>query len=138
MKYIKILLTLALCFCYTLSYAQKRVTGRVWSKTDGAIVLANVVENLSRGGGGGGGGGMKTRLAMVADLALRSVQLQLAMVAMAMAMAMAMVLVHLKVRLLPTMGKGLMKVRLLPTMGKGLLKIGGRSSAQVQDRLVLM
>ena len=44
MKYIKILLTLALCFCYTLSYAQKRVTGRVWSKADGAIVMANVVE----------------------------------------------------------------------------------------------
>ena len=44
MKYIKILLTLALCFCYTLSYAQKRVTGRVWSKADGAIIMANVVE----------------------------------------------------------------------------------------------
>ena len=44
MKYIKILLTLALCFCYALSYAQKRVTGRVWSKADGAIVMANVVE----------------------------------------------------------------------------------------------
>ena len=75
---------------------------------------------------------MKIRLAMVADPALRSVQLQLAMA------AMAMVLVHLKGRLLPTMGKGLMKVRLLPTMGKGLLKIASRSSAQEQDRLVLM
>ena len=81
---------------------------------------------------------MKTRLAMVADLALRSVQLQLAMVAMAMAMAMAMVLVHLKVRLLPTMGKGLPMVRLLPAMGKGLLKIGSHSSVQKQDQLVLM
>ena len=67
---------------------------------------------------------MKIRLAMATDLALRSVQLKLA-IAMAMAMAMAMVLVR-------------MKVRLLPTMGKGLLKIGSRSSAQKQDQLVLM
>ena len=103
-----------------------------------ALLLANVVENLSRPSQDLEVAVMKTRLAMVADLALRSVQLQLAMVAMAMAMAMAMVLVHLKVRLLPTMGKGLLMVRLLPAMGKGLLKIGGRSSAQVQDRLVLM
>ena len=65
---------------------------------------------------------MKIRLAMATDLALRSVQLKLAI---AMVMAMAMVLVR-------------MKVRLLPTMGKGLLKIGGRSSAQKQDQLVLM
>ena len=65
---------------------------------------------------------MKTRLAMATDLALRSVQLQLAI---AMVMAMAMVLVR-------------MKVRLLPTMEKGLLKIGSHSSVQKQDQLVLM
>ncbi len=40
----KFLLTLVLCFCCSLAYAQKRVTGRVWSKADGPIVMAYVVE----------------------------------------------------------------------------------------------
>ena len=44
MNNIKFLLTLALCFCCSLSYAQKRISGRVWSKADGAIVMAYVVE----------------------------------------------------------------------------------------------
>lgn len=44
MSNIKFLLTLALCFCCSLSYAQKRISGRVWSKQDGGIVMAYVVE----------------------------------------------------------------------------------------------
>lgn len=44
MNNIKFLLTLALCFCCSLAYAQKRISGRVWSKTDGPIVMAYVVE----------------------------------------------------------------------------------------------
>ena len=44
MNNIKFLLTLALCFCCSLSYAQKRISGRVWSKADGPIVMAYVVE----------------------------------------------------------------------------------------------
>lgn len=44
MNHIKFLLTLALCLCCSLSYAQKRISGRVWSKQDGAIVMAYVVE----------------------------------------------------------------------------------------------
>ena len=44
MNNMKFLLTLALCFCCSLSYAQKRITGRVWSKLDGPIVMAYVVE----------------------------------------------------------------------------------------------
>ena len=44
MNNIKFLLTLALCFCCSLSYAQKRISGRVWSKQDGGIVMAYVVE----------------------------------------------------------------------------------------------
>ena len=44
MKNIKYLLTLALCFCCAVAFAQKRISGRVWSKTDGPIIMANVVE----------------------------------------------------------------------------------------------
>lgn len=45
MKDIKYLLTLALCLCATLAFAQKRVTGHVWSKTDnGPVIMANVAE----------------------------------------------------------------------------------------------
>ena len=44
MNNIKFLLTLALCFCCSLAYAQKRISGRVWSKQDGPIVMAYVVE----------------------------------------------------------------------------------------------
>ena len=44
MNKFKFLLTLALCFCCSLSYAQKRISGRVWSKVDGPIVMAYVVE----------------------------------------------------------------------------------------------
>lgn len=41
----KFLMTLALCLCSSsLSYAQKRISGRVWSKQDGPIVMAYVVE----------------------------------------------------------------------------------------------
>lgn len=41
----KFLMTLALCLCSSsLAYAQKRITGRVWSKQDGPIVMAYVVE----------------------------------------------------------------------------------------------
>lgn len=42
---IKFLLTLVLCFfCALAANAQKRISGRVWSKTDGPIVMAYVVE----------------------------------------------------------------------------------------------
>lgn len=44
MNSIKYLLTLALCFLCSVSYAQKRISGRVWSKLDGGIVMAYVVE----------------------------------------------------------------------------------------------
>lgn len=45
MNNIKYLLTLALCFCCAVSFAQKRVTGHVWSKNEnGPIIMANVVE----------------------------------------------------------------------------------------------
>lgn len=46
MNNIKFLLTLALCFCFSISAeAQKRITGHVWSKTDnGPVVMAYVVE----------------------------------------------------------------------------------------------
>lgn len=44
MKNIKYLLTLVLCFCCAVAFAQKRISGRVWSKTDGPIIMANVVE----------------------------------------------------------------------------------------------
>jgi len=44
MNNIKFLLTFALCFCCSIAYAQKRITGRVWSKQDGPIVMAYVVE----------------------------------------------------------------------------------------------
>lgn len=44
MNNIKYLLTLVLALCCTAMVAQKRISGRVWSKTDGAIVMANVCE----------------------------------------------------------------------------------------------
>lgn len=45
MSSIKYLLTLALCFCCTVAFAQKRITGHVWSSADnGPIVMANVAE----------------------------------------------------------------------------------------------
>lgn len=45
MNNIKFLLTLTLCLCCSVaSFAQKRITGRVWSKVDGPIVMAYVVE----------------------------------------------------------------------------------------------
>lgn len=44
MDKIKYLLFLALCACLTTSYAQKRISGNVWSKVDGPIMMANVVE----------------------------------------------------------------------------------------------
>lgn len=45
MKSIKYLLTLALCFCCAVAFAQKRITGHVWSSTDkGPVIMANVAE----------------------------------------------------------------------------------------------
>ena len=44
MNNIKYLLTLALCFCCSIAFAQKRITGHVWSKLDGPVVMANVAE----------------------------------------------------------------------------------------------
>lgn len=43
MKNIKYLLTLVLCFCFSMTYAQTRISGHVTS-SDGPIVMANVVE----------------------------------------------------------------------------------------------
>ena len=45
MNRIKYLLTLALCFCCSVAFAQKRITGHVWSSSDnGPVVMANVAE----------------------------------------------------------------------------------------------
>lgn len=45
MNSIKYLLTLALCFCCSIAFAQKRITGHVWSSADkGPVVMANVAE----------------------------------------------------------------------------------------------
>lgn len=45
MKNSKYLLTLILCFVCAAAFAQqKRISGHVWSKTDGAIMMANVCE----------------------------------------------------------------------------------------------
>ena len=45
MNNIKYILTLALCFCCSMAFAQKRITGHVWSKTDnGPVIMANVAE----------------------------------------------------------------------------------------------
>ena len=44
MNKIKYLLLLMLCCSFTLSYAQKRISGRVWNPQDGPAMMANVVE----------------------------------------------------------------------------------------------
>lgn len=44
MNHIKYLFTLALCLSCGIAFAQKRISGHVWSKADGPIVMANVVE----------------------------------------------------------------------------------------------
>ena len=44
MNHIKYLLTLALCCCFSVVVAQKRISGHVWSKLDGPVIMANVVE----------------------------------------------------------------------------------------------
>ena len=44
MNKIKYLLLLMLCFSFTLTYAQKRISGRVWHPQDGPAMMANVVE----------------------------------------------------------------------------------------------
>lgn len=45
MNSIKYVLTLVLCFCCTVAFAQRRITGHVWSSADkGPIVMANVAE----------------------------------------------------------------------------------------------
>ena len=45
MKNIKYILTLALFLCASVAFAQsKRISGHVWSKADGPVIMANVVE----------------------------------------------------------------------------------------------
>lgn len=44
MKKTKYLPTLLLCFCCTAAFAQKRISGHVWNKSDGPVIMANVVE----------------------------------------------------------------------------------------------
>ncbi len=45
MNSIKYLLTFALCFCCSVAFAQKRITGHVWSTSDnGPVIMANVAE----------------------------------------------------------------------------------------------
>lgn len=40
----KYLLLLILCFSFTLTYAQKRISGHVWNPKDGPAMMANVLE----------------------------------------------------------------------------------------------
>ncbi len=50
MNNIKYLLTLALCFCCSVSFAQqKRISGHVWNDNDGPVIMANVVEKDKNG-----------------------------------------------------------------------------------------
>lgn len=50
MKNRKYLLTLILCLICSVAFAQqKRISGHVWSKADGAIMMANVVEKDKNG-----------------------------------------------------------------------------------------
>lgn len=44
MKNIKYLLTFALCFVCAVAFAQKRISGHVFSKGEGPIIMANVAE----------------------------------------------------------------------------------------------
>lgn len=44
MNNIKYLLTLVLCFCFMTVMAQRRISGHVWNKADGPVIMANVVE----------------------------------------------------------------------------------------------
>ncbi|MGM9633063.1 MAG: carboxypeptidase-like regulatory domain-containing protein, partial [Alloprevotella sp.] len=45
MNNFKYFLTLALCFCCITAFAQKRISGHVWSSADnGPVVMANVAE----------------------------------------------------------------------------------------------
>lgn len=44
MNKIKYLLLFALCLCFTSVAAQDRISGHVWNKTDGPVIMANVVE----------------------------------------------------------------------------------------------
>ena len=44
MNKIKYLLLLMLCCSFTVTYAQKRISGRVWNPQDGPAMMANVVE----------------------------------------------------------------------------------------------
>lgn len=44
MNKIKCILLLALCCCMSTALAQKRISGHVWSKIDGPVMMANVVE----------------------------------------------------------------------------------------------
>ncbi|MFA6819345.1 MAG: SusC/RagA family TonB-linked outer membrane protein [Bacteroidaceae bacterium] len=44
MNKIKYLLLLILCCSFTFTYAQKRISGRVWSPQDGPAMMANVLE----------------------------------------------------------------------------------------------
>ncbi len=50
MNNIKYLLTLALCFCCSVAFAQqKRISGHVWNNNDGPVIMANVVEKDNSG-----------------------------------------------------------------------------------------
>ena len=44
MNKIKYIVLLVLCCCVSAAWAQKRISGHVWSKVDGPIMMANVVE----------------------------------------------------------------------------------------------
>ena len=46
---IKYLLILVLGFCFTSTFAQKRISGHVFSKADGPVMMANVVEKDKNG-----------------------------------------------------------------------------------------
>jgi hypothetical protein len=44
MNKMKYLLLLILCCSFTFTYAQKRISGRVWNPQDGPAMMANVLE----------------------------------------------------------------------------------------------
>ena len=44
MNKIKYLLLIAMCLCLSSVAAQDRISGHVWNRTDGPVMMANVVE----------------------------------------------------------------------------------------------
>ena len=44
MNKIKYLLLFAMCLCLSTAVAQDRISGHVWNKADGPVMMANVVE----------------------------------------------------------------------------------------------